>query len=129
VEGAIEALIVEGQLVNRPPSDEERKKFGHGPRVTHVLDFGALSATPERPQHEIKPPEARSPPGGEKPPGDTGRVENKASQPPLAVARNNGARGRHGALVFRGFQPPGQNHGLKTASRFGRLRFRPQTCD
>jgi hypothetical protein len=68
VEGAIEVLLAEGQLVNRPPSNEEREKFGHGPRVTHVLDVGALGMTPALPTDETKPPEARSPPGGEKPP-------------------------------------------------------------
>ncbi len=62
------SFLAEGQLVNRPPSDEERDKFGHGPRVTHVLDVGALGMTPALPTDETKPPEARSPPGGEKPP-------------------------------------------------------------
>jgi hypothetical protein len=68
VEGAIEVLLEEGRLVNRPPSDEERDKFGHGPRVTHVLDVGALGMTPTLSTDETKPPEARRPPGGEKPP-------------------------------------------------------------
>jgi hypothetical protein len=41
VEMAIEMQLAAGRLVNRPPTDEEREKFGHGPRVTHVLDLGA----------------------------------------------------------------------------------------
>ncbi len=38
LEGAIETLIADGRLINRPPSDQERDTFGHGPRVKHVLD-------------------------------------------------------------------------------------------
>ena len=38
-------LLEDGRLVNRPPSDAERDKFGHGPRVKHVLDIGALGMT------------------------------------------------------------------------------------
>jgi hypothetical protein len=68
VEGTIELLVAERQLVNRPPTDQERETFGHGPRVTHVLDVGAPGMTPALPIDETKPPEARSPPGGEKPP-------------------------------------------------------------
>jgi hypothetical protein len=68
VDSTIEMLIAEGQLVSRPPTEEERDKFGNGPRVTHVLDVGAPGMTPALPTDETKPPEARSPPGGEKPP-------------------------------------------------------------
>jgi hypothetical protein len=41
VENAIDRLLATRRLVNRPPTDEERQRFGHGPRVTHVLDLGA----------------------------------------------------------------------------------------
>jgi len=41
VELAIDMLLAAGRLFNRPPTDEEREKFDHGPRVTHVLDLGA----------------------------------------------------------------------------------------
>jgi hypothetical protein len=41
VEWAIEMLLSAGRLVNRPPTEEERQRFGHGPRVTHVLDLRA----------------------------------------------------------------------------------------
>jgi hypothetical protein len=40
VEASIEALLSANQLINRPPTIEERKKFGHCARVTHVLDVG-----------------------------------------------------------------------------------------
>ncbi|HEY1943493.1 MAG TPA: AAA family ATPase [Roseiarcus sp.] len=38
LEGAIETLIADGRLVNRPPSALERTTFDLGPRVQHVLD-------------------------------------------------------------------------------------------
>ena len=38
------------------------RALGHGP---HVLDVGALGMKPALPTDETKPPEARSPPGGE----------------------------------------------------------------
>jgi hypothetical protein len=38
LERTIETLILEGRLVNRAPTDRERDKFDHGPRVKHVLD-------------------------------------------------------------------------------------------
>ncbi len=43
VESAIEMQLSAGRLVNRPPTEEEREQFGHGPRVTHVLDLGAAT--------------------------------------------------------------------------------------
>jgi hypothetical protein len=46
LEAAIETLLADGRLVNRPPSDAERDTFGHGRHVKHVLDIGALGATP-----------------------------------------------------------------------------------
>jgi len=39
VERAIEALIKDGRLANRAPTNEERKKYDHGPRVKNVLDL------------------------------------------------------------------------------------------
>jgi hypothetical protein len=49
VEAAIETLLADGRLVNRPPSDAERNTFGHGRHVKHVLDIGALGTTPALP--------------------------------------------------------------------------------
>jgi hypothetical protein len=40
VETAIDTQLASGRLVNRPPTEKERDQFGHGPRVTHVLDVG-----------------------------------------------------------------------------------------
>jgi hypothetical protein len=40
VEKTIEDLLADGRLVNRPPSDQERAMFAHGPRVSNVLDVG-----------------------------------------------------------------------------------------
>jgi hypothetical protein len=40
VAAAIAALISNGHLVNRPPTTDERAKFGHGPTVRQVLDVG-----------------------------------------------------------------------------------------
>jgi hypothetical protein len=40
VDRAIDALLADGQLINRPPSAQERAAHGLGPRVTHVLDVG-----------------------------------------------------------------------------------------
>lgn len=41
VEKAIEMLLSDGRLVTRPPTDEERKKYGLGHHVKQVLDVGA----------------------------------------------------------------------------------------
>ena len=38
LEGAIETLLKSGRLVNRPPTAEERQRFGHTARVIQVLD-------------------------------------------------------------------------------------------
>ncbi len=43
VEHAIDIQLATGRLVNRPPTEEERKQFDHGPRVTNVLDLGAAT--------------------------------------------------------------------------------------
>jgi len=40
LEAAIDKLLAEGRLINRAPTDDERKSFGHGPRVKQVLDVG-----------------------------------------------------------------------------------------
>ena len=42
LERAIEALLKEGRLMTRPPSDQECATFGHGPRVSNVLDVGSV---------------------------------------------------------------------------------------
>lgn len=41
IENSIEALVNSGRLVARPPTDEERERFGHGRGVNFVLDLGA----------------------------------------------------------------------------------------
>ncbi|OOZ75388.1 hypothetical protein BOW50_11930 [Solemya velum gill symbiont] len=41
VAAAVEEMLSDGRLVARTPTDAECNKFGHGPRVTHVLDLGA----------------------------------------------------------------------------------------
>jgi len=37
IEYAVEQLLQDGRLYNRPPTDAERKQYGHGPQVRQVL--------------------------------------------------------------------------------------------
>jgi hypothetical protein len=39
IEATIEVMLHEGRLVIRPPTTDERARYGHGPRVTQVLDI------------------------------------------------------------------------------------------
>jgi RecA-family ATPase len=45
IEATIEMLISSNRLVNRAPTKSERDKFGHGPRVTHVIDVPIKGGT------------------------------------------------------------------------------------
>jgi hypothetical protein len=39
IAAAIERLLSDGRLINRPPTAAEKTKYGHGPQVQHVLDI------------------------------------------------------------------------------------------